>query len=88
MWLYKGIWGATQSICNLKFSLPKDITIVFHNGSNYDHHFRKRELAKEFEKQFNCLGKNTEKYITSTVPIAKEVRKIDKSGEEITKNIS
>ena len=41
----------------------------------------------EFEKQFNCLGENTEKYITFTFPIAKEVRKIDKSGEEITKNI-
>ena len=28
---------------------------------------------------------NTEKYITFKVPIEKEVRKIDKKGEEITK---
>ena len=38
--------------------------------------------------QFTCLGENTEKYITFTVPIAKEVARIDKKGEEITKNIS
>ena len=30
---------AAHSICNLKYSLPKEIRIVFHNGSNYDYHF-------------------------------------------------
>ena len=45
-------------------------------------------LAEEFKKQFTCLGENTEKYITFTVPIKKEVTRIDKNGEEITKNIS
>ena len=42
---------------------------VFHNGSNYDYHFIIKELAEEFKKQFSCLGENTEKYITFTVPI-------------------
>ena len=37
---------------------------------------------------FTCLGENTEKYITFTVPIENEVTKIDKNGEEITKNMS
>ena len=45
-------------------------------------------LVEEFKKQFTCLGQNNEKYITFTVPIKKEVRRIDKNGEEITKNIS
>ena len=27
---------AAHSICNLKYSVPKKILIVFHNGSNYD----------------------------------------------------
>ena len=27
--------GAAHSICNLKYSLPKKIPIVFHSGSNY-----------------------------------------------------
>ena len=30
-----------------------------------------KELAEEFKKQFICLGENTEKYITFTVPIEK-----------------
>ena len=80
--------GAAHSICNLKFSVPKKIPIVFHNGSNYDYHFIIKELAEEFKKQFTCLGENTEKYVTFTVPIEKEVTRIDKTGEEITKNIS
>ena len=79
---------AAHSICNLKYSVPKKIPIVFHNGSNYDYHFIIKELAEEFKKQFTCLSWNAEKYITFTVPIEKEATKIDKNREEITKNIS
>ena len=77
--------GVVHSICNLKYSVPKKIPIVFHNGSNYDYHFIIKELAEEFKKQFTCLGENTEKYLTFTVPIEKEATRIDKNGEEITK---
>ena len=35
-----------------------------------------------------CLGEKTEKCMTFTVAIEKEVTRIDKNGEEITKNIS
>ena len=80
--------GAVHSICNLKYSVPKKIPIVFHNGSNYDYYFTITELAEEFKKQFTCLGENTEKHITFTVPIEKEVTRIDKNGEEVTKKIS
>ena len=51
-------------IGNLKYKVPKKIPIVFHNRSDYDYHFIKKELAEEFKKQFTCLGENTEKYIT------------------------
>ena len=47
-----------------------------------------KELAEKFKKQFTCLGENTEKYITFTVPTEKEATKIDSNGDEITKNIS
>ena len=47
-----------------------------------------KELANEYKKQFTCLGENNEKYITFTVPIEKEVTRIDKNGEKITKNLS
>ena len=30
---------AARSISNLKYSLPKEITIVFHKWLNYGHHF-------------------------------------------------
>ena len=46
------------------------------------------ELVEEFKKQFTCSGENAEKYMTFTVPLEKEVTRIDKNGEEITKNIS
>ena len=59
--------------------------MVFHNGYNYDYHFIIKELAEEFKKKFTCLGENTEKYTTLTVPIEKEVTRIDKNGEEIAK---
>ena len=38
-----------------------------------DYYFIIKELAEEFKKQFNCLREYTEKYITFTVPIEKEV---------------
>ena len=50
------------------------IPVVFHNGSNYDY-FIFKELAKEFEGQFKCLGENTGKYKTFSIPIEKEVDK-------------
>ena len=77
-----------HSICNLKYSVSKKIPLVFHNGSYYYYHLIIKELAEEFEKQFACLGENTEKYITLPVPIEKEVARIDKNGEETTRNIS
>ena len=68
--------------------MPKSIPIVFHNGSNYDYHFTIKDLAEEFKKQFPCLWENTQKCTTFTVPVEKEVTKIDKNGEETTKNMS
>ena len=32
-----------------------------------------KELAKEFNGQFECLGENTKKYITFSAPIEKEL---------------
>ena len=70
--------GAAHNICNLRYRLPKEIPIVFHNGSTYDYHFIIKELVKEFDRNFECLGENTEKYITFSVPVKKEIRNKDK----------
>ena len=48
--------GAAPTFCNLKFNLLIEIPVVFDNGSNYDYHFIIKELANEFERQFECLG--------------------------------
>ena len=58
--------------------MQKEIPIFFHNGSTFDCHFIIKELAKEFDGNFECLGENTEKYITFSVPIKKEIRNKDK----------
>ena len=40
--------GAARIICSSKYSMPKDILVVFHNGLNYHYYFIIKELAKEF----------------------------------------
>ena len=65
--------GAAHSICNLRYKITKEIPIVFHNGSTYNHHFIINRLAKEFKGYFYCLGENTEKYITFSVPFKKVI---------------
>ena len=70
--------GAAHNICNLRYKIPNEIPVVFHNGSTYDYHFIIKNLAEEFEGEFECLGQNTEKYITFSVPIKKEITKKDK----------
>ena len=37
--------GAAHSICNLRYKIPKEIPVVFHNGSTYDYHFIIKKLA-------------------------------------------
>ena len=65
--------GAAHNICNLRYKIPKKIPVVFHNGSTYDYHFIIKQLAKEFKGNFDCLGEDTEKYITFSVPNKKEL---------------
>ena len=52
--------GAAHNICNLRYKIPKEIPVVFHNGSTYDYHFIIKQLAEEFKGKFACLGENTE----------------------------
>ena len=78
--------GAAHCICNLRYKVPQEIPVKIHNGSKYDYHFIIKELAEEFRgENFECLGENTEKYISVSVPIKKE-RDNDR-GETITYKI-
>ena len=68
----KKIRGAGHSECDLRYKVPKEIPVVFHNGSIYDYHFIIKTLVEEFEGEIECLGKNIEKYITFSAPLKKE----------------
>ena len=59
--------------CNLRYKIPKNIPVIFHNGSTYDYHFIISEYVSQFDGNFECLGENTEKYITFSVPIKKRI---------------
>ena len=71
--------GAAHRKCNLEYKVPKEIPVVFHNGSKYDYHFIIRELAKGIDGM-ECLVEDAEKYITFKVPLRKE----NKDGKLIT----
>ena len=64
--------GAAHNIYNLRYRIPKEIPTVFHNGCTYDYHFIIKELVKEFDENFECLGENTEKCITLLVTLKKK----------------
>ena len=63
--------AAAHNTCNIRYKTPKEIPVVFHTGFTYDYHFIIKELAEELEGKFECLGENTEKYTTFSVPITK-----------------
>ena len=58
--------GAAHNICNLRYRIPKEIPVVFHNGSTYDYHFVIKELVKEFDGNFECLGENTHNVLSTS----------------------
>ena len=68
----------------MRYKVPKEIPIVFQNGSTCDYHFIIKDLVKEFEGNFDCLGETTEKYITFSVPLK---NKIENKNIEITYKI-
>ena len=68
--------------------MPNEIPVVFQNGLEYDNHFIIKELASEFEGSFECIGENSEIYKSFSVPIKKEVIKIDKDGKKSVETVS
>ena len=65
--------GAAHNECNLNYKIQKFVPVIFHNRANYDDHLIIKELAKEFKSEdFECLGENSEKYISFSVKIKNE----------------
>ena len=49
--------GLVHSICNSEFNVSNEISVVFHNGSNYDGHFIIKELAMILKENLNVSAK-------------------------------
>ena len=54
------------------YNTPREIPVVFHNGSSYYYYFIIKGFTEEFEGDFECLGENKEKYIAFSAPIKNE----------------
>ena len=65
--------GPAHRKCNLNYKIVKEIPVLFHNGSEYDYHFIIKYLAREFKGNSECLGENTETYISFTVSFKKVI---------------
>ena len=50
--------GAAHIICNLRYKVPKEILVVFHNVSTYNYHFLIKELAEKCEGVLEKTKKN------------------------------
>ena len=48
--------SAAHDICNLRYKIPKEIPVVFHDSSTYDYHFIIKELVEQFQGECECLG--------------------------------
>ena len=86
---FTGVYrAAAHNKCNMNYKITKDTPIIFHNGSTYEYHLIIKELVKEFKGEFECLRENTEKYITFSISINKEIAKKDKDGNDKIVNIT
>ena len=57
------------AVCSI-FILRYKISVMAHNGT-HEHHFIIKQLAKEFDDQFECLRENRKKICYFSVPIKK-----------------
>ena len=69
---------AAHNKCNMNYKITKVTPVIFHNGSIYGYHLIIKEVVKKLKGKFECLGENTEKYITFSISINKEIVKNDK----------
>ena len=70
--------GAVHSTYNLKYSIPKEVSIVCHIDLT---------ISRRIWKTINLFRSKHWKIYNLSVPIQKEVTRIDKTREEITKAI-
>ena len=87
MFLYRKLQRCFKQ--HLRYRIPKEIPVIFDNGSNYDYHFIMKKLAKRFVREFNFLEeKNSKVQILFSTNKKKREKRIGKNEPESTKIIS
>ena len=76
--------GAAHNRCNLKYSKPNNISVLFHNLAGYDSHLFIKKLGIT-EGKIDCIPNNEEKYISFSKTI-KTGEYTNKKGETKDKN--
>ena len=66
--------GDAHLICNLRYSTQFHIPVFFHNATNNDFSLIINELAKEFRSEMRCIPLDTNKYMSFSIPIKKEIK--------------
>ena len=66
----------------MKFNVPNESPVAFHNGSNYDLHFIMKKLSNKIKVKFECLRGSTGRWKYKFILIGKEIKKIEKYGNE------
>lgn len=59
--------GAEHNVCSLVYNKPNEVSVAFHNGSNYDYRF------KSLKEKIEYLRENTEKCFTFSALIEKQI---------------
>ena len=72
--------GPAHNSCNLKYSIPNNISVFFHNLAGYDSHLFIKKLGYT-EGTIDCIPNNEEKYISFTKTIKAGTYK-NKKGED------
>ena len=73
--------SAAHLICNSRYSTQIEILAFFHNGTNYDFNLIITELTKEFRSEMRCIPLNTDKYMSFSIPIKKDIKKQNEQNE-------
>ena len=76
--------GAAHNRCNLKYSKPNNVSVLFHNLAGYDSHLFIKKLGVT-EGNIDCIPNNEENYISFSKTI-KTGEYTNKKGETKDKN--
>ena len=72
--------AVAHGISNSRLNVANEIPVIFHNGWNHNYYYHKRIDKFVF---LNVLEKIRTKYKTFSVSIKKEIRKVEKDGNEV-----